>query len=220
MSLRIPFLFIRSDWITLVFILIFLALVAAKYFYKERLWELISLFFSKHYLLNYGKESQLIFGAFNALLFSVQIIALSLFLFLYFQFYTPYNSEQNSIWLFIKIINNLSLFFFIRFSVGFIFGIVFNLKKLQNQLAFHKMISFFSVLILILPFLLLTFYMKSSNLVLFQLSCLILCILLIVRYVFVIKNNKNALFGHFFYFIVYLCALEIAPVLLVLKLIN
>lgn len=218
MSLHIPFLFIRSDWITLVFILIFLALVAAKYFYKERLWELSTLFFSKNYCLNYGKETQFFFKSFNGLLLSVQALIFSLFIFLYFQFYTPFDPERNSIWFFIEITGYLSLFFLIRFSVGFILGVIFNLKKMRNKLIFYKMNSLFSVSILILPFLLLSFYMKYLNFVLFQLSCLVLSILLIARYVFILKNNKNLLLGHFFYFIVYLCALEIAPMLFVLKL--
>lgn len=220
MNLLTPFLLIKSDWVTVVFIIIFFLLGFAKYLYKERLAELLSSFFSKRYFLNFGKEGQLIFGNFNKILFIVQILSFSLFIFLFVQFYLPNSAELNSFLFYLKIVISLSLFFLIRYFVGVFLGVLFKLNKMQTQLAFSKMVYLFTISILILPFLLLTFYMKTSNLILFQLSEVTLAILLIVRYVFVLNNNKRVLFRGLFYLILYLCALEIAPLLLVLKTIN
>ena len=220
MNLITSFLLIKSDWITVVFILIFLVLGAAKYLYKERLSDLIRSFFSKKYILQFSKESQLIFSNFNLLLFVVKILSFSLFIYFFMVFYFPNKVPDGSIVYYLKTIGGLSLFFLIRYFIGTILGIIFNINKMQAQLAFTKMIYLFTVSVLILPFLLLTFYMKSSNLLFFQLSVVILLILLIVRYVFVFRNNKSVINRGMFYFILYLCALEIAPILLVLKIIN
>ena len=41
------------DWITIVFLVVFLLLVIAKLKYNERLFELATLFFSKKYIIKY-----------------------------------------------------------------------------------------------------------------------------------------------------------------------
>jgi hypothetical protein len=220
MYLLASFLLIKSDWVTAVFVLILLLLGAAKYLYKDRLSELAIVFFSKRYFLNFGKESQLIFSNFNKILFAVQTLVLALFIFLLTQFYFVAYSEENQLYLFLKIVIGISLYLSTRYAIGKILGVLFSLNRMQSRLAFSKTIYLYSISIIILPFILLTFYVKSLNLMMFQLTGLILCILLIVRYVFILKNNKSLLKNELFYFIVYLCALEMAPVLVVFKIIN
>ena len=220
MYFLVSFLLIKSDWVTAIFVLVLLLLGVAKYLYKDRLSELAIVFFNKRYFLNFGKESQLIFSNFNKILFTVQTLVFALFAFLLTQFYFLQYSEENTLYLFLKILIGISLYFSIRYAVGKLLGVLFNLNKMQSRLAFSKMIYLFSISIIILPFLLLTFYIESLNLMMFQLSGLILCILLIVRYVFILKNNKSVLKNGLFYFIVYLCALEMAPILVVFKIIN
>jgi len=214
------FLLIKSDWVTAIFVLVLLLLGVAKYLYKDRLSDLAIVFFNKRYFLNFGKESQLIFSNFNKILFAVQALVFALFAFLLTQFYFLQYSEENPLYLFLKIVVGISLYFSIRYAVGKFLGVLFDLNKIQSRLAFSKMIYLFSISIIILPFLLLTFYIESLNLMMFQLSGLILCILLIVRYVFILNNNKSVLKNELFYLIVYLCALEMAPILVVFKIIN
>ena len=220
MNLLSSFLLIKSDWVTVVFVLIFLLLGVSKYLYKDRLSELAIVFLNKRYFLNFGKESQLVFSNFNKLLFTVQILVFSLFIFLFAQFYFKDYSEENSLYLFFKIVVGISLYFSIRYAIGKLLGVLFKLNKMHSQLIFFKMVYLFSISLILLPFLLLTFYMKSSNFVIFQLTGIMMCILLIVRYVFVLKNNKSLLKNGLFYFIVYLCGLEMAPILVVFKIIN
>jgi len=208
---------IANDWITIAFIIMFLLLGFAKLLFKERLTELVFLFFSKNYLLNYGKENQLIINGFNTVLFIVQIIIFSLFVLAYIAFYKMEILIDGSLDVFLKICLNLTVFFLFRYLIGKLLGVLFDVKQQQEFLTFAKMSYLYSVSLLILPFLLFIFYTKTYNLLIFQLLIVVFTILLIIRYVVIFQNNKNFIFRNLFYFILYLCALEIAPVLLIFK---
>lgn len=210
---------LQSDWITIVFLLIFLLLGAAKFFYKGRLFELSVLFFSKKYLLKYSKEVPLIINGFNALLFSIQILILSLIIIAFTTLYRPELVIGSGLYLFLKIVAYTSLFFLLRYFIGLMLSLLFELKTQQQQISFTKMSYLFSTLILILPLLLSLFFVKTHNSLLFRLLIVFFAILLIIRYVFVFNNNKNVVRRQWFNFFLYLCALEIAPLLLISKII-
>lgn len=208
---------IENDWITIVFIIVFLLLGIAKLLYKERLSKLVLLFFSKDYLLKYRKENQLIINWFNTTLFIVQIIVFSLFILAYIAFYKTTVLNNNSLGIFLKTCLNLSVFFFFRYLIGKLLGVLFDVKQQQESLTFAKMSYLQNISLLVLPFLLFIFYIKKYDLLLFQLTLVVFTILLITRHLLIFKNNKNFIFSHLFYFILYLCALEMAPVLLIFK---
>ncbi len=208
---------IENDWVTVAFIIVFLLLGIVKLLYKERLIKLVSLFFSKKYLLNYGKESQLVINWFNTALFIVQIIIFSLFWVAYFVLYKSDIVIDNSLEIFIKACLSLTVFFFFRYLIGKLLGVLFGIKQQQESLTFAKMSYLYNISLLVLPFLLFIFYEKTYNLLAFQLLIVVFAILLIVRYVVIVQNNKKIVFRNLFYFILYLCALEIAPVLLIFK---
>lgn len=210
---------INNDWITVVFVIVLLLLAVAKWLYKDRLLNLSTLFFSKDYFLNYGKENQLIFNGFNAILFTIQSIVLGLLILGVVVFYKPELLEMGSLELFLKSTLLVTIFFLIRYLIGKILAIIFEVNRLQEYIAFAKISYFFNSILWILPFVLSIFYIEKHNLLMFQLTMVIFTILLIVRYVLIARNNKNSIFYRLFYFILYLCALEIAPVLLLYKIV-
>lgn len=212
-------LMLQSDWITIVFLLIFLLLGLAKYFYKGRLFELSVLFFSKKYLLKYSKEVPLIINGFNALLFAIQILILSLLIIAFAALYRPELVIGSGFYLFLKTVTYVSLFFLIRYLIGLMLSLLFELKTAQQQISFVKMSYLFNTSILLLPLLLLFYFMKTHNSLLFRLLIAFFAILLVIRYVFVFKNNKSIVRRQWFNFLLYLCALEIAPLLLISKII-
>jgi hypothetical protein len=52
----------------------------------------------------------------------------------------------------------------------------------------------------------------------FKITFLVFVILLVLRYSLVLVNNKKLITNNLFYFMLYLCALEIAPLAIILKL--
>jgi hypothetical protein len=208
---------IKNDWILVFFIIIFSLLAIVKWLYKERLFNLVTIYFSKDYFLKYGKENQLIFNWFNAVLFFIQSVIIGFLFLAYCIFYKPEIIQQNSLQLFLKSILFVSLFFLVRYVVGKVLAIIFEINKQHEHLAFAKISYLYSSILLIIPFTFSIFYIKTYNLLAFQLTIAIFTILLIIRYVVVFNNNNKTIFSRLFYFILYFCALEIAPVLLVLK---
>lgn len=213
-------LFIKSDWMTAVFLLVLLLFAIVKYFYKERLVELMLVFFTKRYLVRFGKDSNLIFNGFNAVLFTTLLLISTVVLYLCIHFYFPEVIVENELLLFLKIFGFIGLYFLVRYVIGLFLATLFQINKLHQSVVFVKMTYLFASSALIFPLLLIVFYVEEYNLLFFQLLLFILGILLITRYVFVMKNNKNIMLSELFYFILYLCALEIAPLLLIIKLIN
>ena len=212
-------LLLNNDWITFVFLFIFLLLVVTKLIYKERLFELATLFFSKKYFLKYGKETPLIFNGFNLLLFLILNIVFSLIVLVFAIEYKPELIGNQSILFFAKMNIGVTLFFFFRFVIGFLLGLLFDIKQHQLMLSFAKMSYLFNTVLFILPFLLFTFFIKKHNFLVFQFTLLLFSTLLIIRYVFVFRTNKSTLHNRWFNFFLYLCALEIAPILLILKIV-
>lgn len=212
-------LLLNNDWITLVFLFVFLLLVIAKLIYKERLFELFTLFFSKKYLIKYSKESPLIFNGFNSLLFLILITAISLIILIFIIEYRAELINNESFYLFLKINIGVSLFFFFRFLLGYLLGLLFDVKQQQLLLSFTKMSYLFNSILFTLPFLIFTFFVKKHNLLVFQFTLLLFSTLLIIRYIFVFRTNKSFLHKQWFNFFMYLCALEIAPLMLVLKIV-
>ncbi len=210
---------LKNDWITFIFLLIFILLVLVKLIYKERLFLLSLVGVSKKYFLKYGKDNQLIFNGFNLVLFIVQTLIGMLIVYAFLYFYSPRIVEESS-FLFLKIFSTLSIVFLIRYLIGKGLGILFDVKNTHNQISFVKMSYLFSIFLLILPFLLLLFYSEKYNLMFFQLLIAILSILLIIRYLFILINNKNYIASRLFYFILYLCTLEIASILIVFKILD
>ncbi|NQV78269.1 MAG: DUF4271 domain-containing protein, partial [Lutibacter sp.] len=64
----------------------------------------------------------------------------------------------------------------------------------------------------------LSVYLSEYKGLLFEITFLVFLLVLILRYVLILLNNKKLIFNNLFYFILYLCALEIAPLIIVLKL--
>ena len=212
-------LLLNNDWITFVFLTVFLPLVVVKLIYKERLFKLATLFFSKKYFLKYGKESPLIFSGFNTFLFVTLNIVLSLMILVFVIEYKPELIENQSLYFFLKINIGVAMFFFFRFLLGFLLGFLFDVKQQQMILSFTKMSYLFNSMLFILPFLLFTFFIKKHNFLVFQFTMLLFATLLIVRYIFVFRTNKSLLHNKWSNFFLYLCALEIAPILLLLKIV-
>ena len=205
---------LKNDWITLIFLLIFILLVLVKLIYKERLYLLTIIGISKKYFLNYGKDSRLIFNGFNSILFIVQSLIAMLIVYASFQIYQPELVKESS-FLLLKIISGLLTVFLLRYLIGRGLGVLFDVKNSHNHIAFVKMSYLFSVFLMVLPFLLLVFYSKKYNLLFFQLLIGVLATLLIIRYLFIIVNNKKHIASQMFYFILYICALEIAPIFVI-----
>jgi hypothetical protein len=208
----------NTDWISAVFFIILIILVVLKTTFNERLLHTGMLIFSKKYISNYfNKDKSGVLNLYQVLFFVLQVLIISLFLNVVYHFFetSTYSFSLNT---YLIILSCVSLFFIIRFILGYILAVILNLKAIYKKILYEK-INYLNSLILwmIIPLLLLL-YTKNNYTILLWINIVLFVGLLIMRYGLLLKNNKSLLFNNLFYFILYLCALEISPLVIILKL--
>jgi len=207
-----------SDWITITFVTILVVLAFQKKIFGNRLLHTSIFFFKKNKLISYlSKEKNIFFNLYQVLSFIVQLLSLSLFIY----FITPLlniETTNNNLELYLKITFGVGFYYLIRFLIGSIFSAIFNLEKLHKKISYEKINYFNNLILWILPLLVLTCYYKYLGDLFLKITLIIFVILAIIRYVFLVINNKKLIFNNLFYFILYLCVLEIAPLVIIIKL--
>ncbi|MBK5209586.1 MAG: DUF4271 domain-containing protein [Flavobacteriaceae bacterium] len=207
-----------DHWISLVFLTILIFLTLAKVLYKDRLLHTATLFISKKYLFIYfDKEKNDVINLFQFLLFIIQLLALSL-LFYEANYLWQFSSRFNDLNGYLLLVGYMGLYFCIRFFIGLFLAEIFTIKSIFNKIIYDKVSYFNNLILWILPFLLLSAYADIYKELFFKITFLVLAILLILRYSLVLGNNKKLITNNLFYFMLYLCALEIAPLAIILKL--
>ena len=208
----------NSDWITLVLVFVFSVLAMLNFFYKDRLYFVSTFFFfQKHLSILYNKDKKNLFTWFQVAFFISQILTLSLLFYLgnlYFQI-AEKQLKLNDIFLLIVAVG---LYFGARYAIGFLLAFLFNFKKEFLKIAYQKTSYMNNLILWILPFLVLSIFVSHYNKLFLEITLLIFLLLLLLRYTLILLNNKKLIFNNLFYFILYICALEMAPLIIILKL--
>lgn len=197
-----------KDWATIIFVFALLLIVVAKSAFENRFNDYIRLLVSDKYTKIYRESSHLMSG-FNALLFVVNIISFSFFIQLVLSHFDY--GEKNDWVLFTRIFTLLTILILCKFLVEKIIAATFGIEEIVEQFNLQK-VTFRTYLgLLLLPFSIILFYGNYATNSLIIVIISILLIINILTYLISLKNYQNLVFGKLFYFILYLCALEIAP---------
>lgn len=203
------------DWITIFLTCCFVVFTIVKYAYPKRFEEFVMLPVNNKYFLVQGKNNDLK-HPFNTLLFAAQVLSVSLFIFLLLDFKSPELKETNP-WLFVQICTAYSFFILIKTLVEKIIGSIFSIDAIVNSYLYQKLTYRNLLGIVVFTGNLLFFYViePSNTFILLFLGFLLIlnCLALFNSY----KSFGRMILANFFYFILYLCALEIAPYLILYK---
>ncbi|WP_295337379.1 DUF4271 domain-containing protein [Flavobacterium sp.] len=197
-----------KDWATYLFVLSFTLIAVTRTAFETRFNDFLKILVSDKYIKVYKDPSHLMSG-FTVLLFVVQSISFSFFIQMALSHF-GYVSKTDWI-LFIRILTFFGVFVLSKFLIEKIIAAIFNIEEFAEQLNLQKVSYRTFISLLILPLNIYLFYSNNtSNVLLF---CIITIILIINLYSYLIslKIYQNLLIGKLFYFILYLCALEIAP---------
>lgn len=209
---------VSTDWITIVIMVCFALLATAKLMNSVRFSEFVMLFNTNKYVVLNQKGNKLS-TLFNGVLILVQVLSVSLFIYLCVDVLQWQSDNTTDMMLYLKI---ASLYLFVlicKILIEKIISTIFSIEVLIEDYLFYK-ISYRNFLgLILLPLNLLFIYTaKPSKIVLIVLAVSLLILNLIVLFS-VYKKNENIILNHMFYFILYLCALEIAPYFMLYKLI-
>ncbi|SFD40054.1 DUF4271 domain-containing protein [Flavobacterium phragmitis] len=198
----------NKDWATLLFVLTFAVVAMTKSAYETRFSEFSKLIFSDKYAKIYRDNSHMK-SSFTVGLFFVQIISYAFFIQLTMNIF-GYASKTDWI-LFIQIATFLLYFILGKYLIEKIVATSFNIDDFVELFNLQKVTYRTYIGVLILPINAILFYYNNIPQIIPLIIIGISLCISVYSYFISIKTYQNVIIGKLFYFILYLCALEIAP---------
>lgn len=205
------------DLLTFVYVFILVLITFVKLRFPAKFLALCTCFFSKAFFIDYANDLSATVSLFKTSLFLIQNLIFSFF------FYNIYNLKYQDtslieISLFFQIFGGISLFLILQYLIGLSVSKVFQFGELFGSIqalkfSYLKVISF-----LMLPLLFYQNYaIYDDKFLVGTVITVLMVLLMLFRFALIVKKNNSIIIQSFFYFIMYLCALEIVPLLLVYK---
>lgn len=197
----------NKDWATILFLLSFVLIVFVKTRYTQKFFIYLDIFYSDKYFKLYNK-GEYISSIFNILLYIFQIIIISFFIILVLDQYNICSKNNGIVYL--QIITSLFVISMSKYFIEKIIAIIFEIDKIADIFNHFKMSyrSFFTLFLF--PVVTLLFYNNTNKITIYILLGIII-IYNTITYINILKFFKTKLISNLFYFILYLCTLEIAP---------
>jgi len=201
------------DWITVIIFSSILFLVIAKNLFYNRFLNFIILPFNNKYIFMYNKKDKLL-NWFNIFFTIFQLLNFSLFIYLSSTILSNSESDLYPV-VFVIILGFLFLFLFGKIFVQMGGGFVFNNNKIISEFIFKKLSYLnYSSIIMLAANIIIAYVLKDSKIVVFV-SIFLIVVVNVIGWITIIKNYQKLISSYFFYFILYLCALEIAPFVII-----
>lgn len=197
-----------KDWATVLFVLSFAIIAVTKSVFENRFADFANLIYSNKYIKVY-KDSTNLKSTFTLSLFLVQVISLAFFIQITLSYFG--HASKTDWLLYIQIVTLLVFFILSKYLIEKIIATSFNIEEFMEQFNLQKVTYRTYIGLFILPFNIILFYYDSISKNIPLLIIAIILIINILTYLISIKNYQNLIFSKLFYFILYLCALEIAP---------
>ncbi len=209
--------FSSQNWISLTLLFLLVILVLVKVIFTKRFADFVSISNKNEYFIDYIEKSPSIFDRFNMffLVFHIGVFALLLVL---IDKLVLNNIRENSFYFFLQTTLLIVVFYSIRYVIGFVVFRVLGMKTKQITLTYMKLSYLSKISIFILPMLIISIYIVQFNTIFIKITAVATLFFLVFNYGQIMKKNQNIVFNHLFYFILYLCALEITPLLILYKL--
>jgi len=198
----------HRDWATYLFVFSFVLIAITKTAFETRFSEFLKILVTDKYIKVYKDTSHLMSG-FTILLFIVQIISFSFFIQLVLNFF-GYVSKTDWI-IFIRIFTFFGIFVLSKFLIEKIVATIFNIEEFAEQFNLQKVSYRTFIGLILLPINIYLFYNNTPANILIYIIIAVILIINLFSYLVSLKIYQNLLIGKLFYFILYLCALEIAP---------
>ncbi|UKM65262.1 DUF4271 domain-containing protein [Flavobacteriaceae bacterium GSB9] len=207
---------VSNELFTILLMVGLVVVAAAKLMSPKRFDDFILVLGNDKYLKIYSRD-QKFFDKFDALLFGNLILSILVFCLISLRHVSnsySYNLSLNDMF---KLFVAIAVFILIKVLVERLIGSLFEIDQLVDQYIFHK-ISFKNYLgLILLPINALMLYSFTPNTTIIFSIIGLLLILNIVGLLSSLKSYQSLIKHNIFYFILYLCALEFAPYVILYK---
>ncbi|TDQ28887.1 DUF4271 domain-containing protein [Tenacibaculum caenipelagi] len=199
----------NESWITLVILAAIVLLSVMKLINSNKLWGYTTAFYTPGFFQKRVEDNPSFTSPFNLILFTYTAIVISLFTFLVL---LPKSFEYN-FYTFSVLFLCLLSYLLVRRMLDYFLINILGLTQILKYFLHTKLGYLHVVCLWLLPFVVLyQFTFKNPTFLISSFS-----ILFIFRAFLILNNNKRIVIGKLFYFILYFCALEIAPLLILYK---
>jgi len=208
---------ISNEWFTILIILSIGILAFAKAAFSNRFNDFLGVIGNSKYLKIYSRDQKFI-DQFDGLLFLNLIISLTIFFFIWYN--TLVESIAFDLTIFIKLFIGIASLILIKVLLERLIGSLFEIDTLIDSYVFQKTNYKNYIGLILLPInILLIFALQPSKMLIYIVIGLLLLINL-AGFITSFKTHQKLILNNLFYFILYLCALEIAPYIILYKFLN
>lgn len=197
-----------KDWATILFIICLAMVAVNRAVFESRFFEFIKLAWSDKYTKIY-KDSGNMLSGFTISLFIIQLIS---FTFLAQFFLSYYEKAEKTSWVsFIQLFTLIGAFILSKYLLEKIIATTFSIEEFNEQFNLHKVNYRTYIGLLLLPVNMVLFYNPDPLPVVMYIIVAVILGAALFSYIVSLRIYQNIIMGKLFYFILYLCALEIAP---------
>ncbi|MGB5692586.1 MAG: DUF4271 domain-containing protein [Flavobacteriaceae bacterium] len=203
----------QSDWVTIVIFLSILLMVIAKQLFQSRFFNFIILPFNNKYIALYSKKDKMLHG-FHIMFTGFQLLNTALYIYIVYDVLLGHQSTSGLLEYGLTL-GILILFIlckvFLQLANGFVFN---NVKTIADFIYKKHTYLNYSGMVMLVSNISLTYIFKGSEPIVF-LSLFLILLINIIGFITILKYHQKLISAYFFYFILYLCALEIAPLIFI-----
>ena len=204
-------IFLDTDWITILLMLLLGCVFFLKGLDAKKLNRYVFTLFNKSFIETEIENNTAFFKLFNSLMFLFSMLVLSLV-----ASYFTVNFYKNTTEYFIVLGFYFLLifsYFSIKWILEYLLSSLFLVKKELTFFLVSKSFYLYNISFYLFVGLILAEYTALG----FGFLTIITVLLFAVRFLVHLYSNKNLIFNKLFYYILYLCALEIAPLFILFK---
>lgn len=183
-------------------------LMIVKSINNRRLVDFLGFLGNSNYLRIYIKEHRFL-DPFDSLLFVNFCINLGAFFWIIFQSY--FNAGEIYFSPFLILTGTILLWFLIKIGVEILIGYAFDTYNLFNILSFQQISSLNFIGILLIPLNAIIVFGANLNTNLILITSILIPLIVALGMIKTLRSNLNIVRPNIFYFILYICTLEIAP---------
>jgi len=206
------------DWMTVLLALSLVLLSTGKYFFKGAFFNFVVLPFNNKYIALNKKKTKILQG-FHVIMSFFQIINLALFFFIASNRLKDYGFSAYTDF-YLAMVVCLFAFLVIKVLLQLANGYFFENSELMTELIFEKLTYFnYGGFIAFVGNILMIYVLPRSIPLIYIIILLVLAINAI-GFIRILRNHQKLIAGHIFYFILYLCTLEISPIAIIISYLN
>lgn len=197
-----------KDWATILFVACFALIALNRTVFETRFSEFIKLGVSDKYTKIY-KDSGNMLSWFTISFFFIQVVSFTFLL----QFILSYfKLAEKTSWIsFIQIFTLIGAFILSKYLIEKIIATSFNIEEFNEQFNLHKVNYRTYIGLFLLPVNIFLFYNDLQHPIVIYTIITLIIAATIISYLVSLRIYQNLILSKLFYFILYLCALEIAP---------